>query len=72
MSYDITVECKCCYKLDIVLSGVPLKDFLQGYIDRKSYYLCDSCWGKFYHKGVKFTLDLADEPINSRFEILDL
>ena len=72
MSYDIIVECKCCYKLDTVSSSVPLKDFLQGYIDRKSHYLCTPCWSIFYHKKVKFTLDLVDKRINSRFEILDL
>lgn len=72
MSYNIVVECVCCHELESVSSSVPKNEFLQGYVDRESHYLCIPCWSEFYDKRVKFTLKDAFEPISSRFEILDI
>jgi hypothetical protein len=61
--------------MDLVSSSVPKDMFLQGYIDRGSHYLCCPCWSFYYKMGVKFKPgDVLKnfEPINDRFEILDL
>jgi len=72
MSYDIIVRCACCHKLDPISSLVPKDKFLQGFIDRESYYLCCSYWQEFYDRGIEFTLKDAYKPIKSRFDILDI
>lgn len=81
MGYLIEIQCECCKEMKDISSTVSRDEHLQGFVDRKSHYLCHSCWSYFYNKGVKFKPEdikeesIEEEPvekITSRLSILDL
>ena len=68
--YLINVICYECGKEESIESFVPKDKFLQGYIDRKTYYRCMSCWNK--RKIIKYTPDIIKYTPYNRFDIMDI